>query len=191
MYKSSLGYLTAKIRYEYLDHLIKKNNLLPTIFQNHMITGLIASKDKNKPIYFWQLYSILGEEPVRKLITLFYTSVFEDNDEWFSEEFKDLGSLEHHINGQTNFWIDVMGGGLRYKGGLIKLKNKHKLVKNIMTKKGAEKWMFHMKKALKVMENEFKDDRIMLCLFDFLNFFMERYSHEFDFNFYELNKSNL
>ena len=147
MYKTSLGYLTAKIRYEYLDHLIKKNNLLPTIFQNHMITGLIASNDKNKPIYFWQLYSILGEEPIRKLITLFYTSVFEDNDEWFSEEFKDLGSLEHHINGQTDFWIDVMGGGLRYKGGLIKLKNKHKLVKNIMTKKGAEKWMFHMKKA--------------------------------------------
>lgn len=188
-----VGNLTNKIRYEYLDTHIKKNNLLPNLFENTEITGLYASMDLNKPLYFWQIYSITGSEPIRKLITVFYTSIFNSTtDLWFKEEFEDLGPLEHHINRQTEFWLDVMGGGPIYNGNLFKLNKKHKLVKNIMTEKGANKWMHYMIHAINVVKEDLCiDRRIIPCLIDFLNFFMLKYAHEFDFNFYEIKQSSL
>ena len=189
MYKPVLGNLTAQIRYDYIEKHIKKKILLNSVLECEEISGLYANKDINKPIYFWQLYNILGEAPVKKLITIFYTSIFNDKENiWFVEEFTDLGSLEHHINRQTSFWLDVMGGGARYYGNLFKLNKKHKLVRNIMTEKGANLWFYYMKNALKQMEDEL-DKRVLECLVDFLNFFMDKYSHEFDFNFYELKSS--
>lgn len=188
-----VGNLTNKIRYEYLDTYIKKNNVLPNLFENKEITGLYASMDLNKPLYFWQIYSITGSEPIRKLITVFYTSIFNSTtDLWFKEEFEDLGPLEHHINRQTEFWLDVMGGGPVYNGNLFKLNKKHKLVKNIMTEKGANKWMHYMIHAIDVVKEDLcVDRRIIPCLIDFLNFFMLKYAHEFDFNFYEIKQSSL
>ena len=188
-----VGNLTNKIRYEYLDTYIKKNNVLPNLFENKEITGLYASMDLNKPLYFWQIYSITGSEPIRKLITVFYTSIFNSTtDLWFKEEFEDLGPLEHHINRQTEFWLDVMGGGPVYNGNLFKLNKKHKLVKNIMTEKGANKWMNYMIHAINVVKEDLcVDRRIIPCLIDFLNFFMLKYAHEFDFNFYEIKQSSL
>lgn len=192
-YKPIVGNLTNKIRYEYLDTHIKKNNLLPNLFENTEITGLYANIDLNKPLYFWQIYSITGSEPIRKLITVFYTSIFNSTtDLWFKEEFEDLGPLEHHINRQTEFWLDVMGGGPVYNGNLFKLNKKHKLVKNIMTEKGANKWMHYMIHAINIVKEDLcVDRRIIPCLIDFLNFFMLKYAHEFDFNFYEIKQSSL
>ena len=113
-------------------------------------------------------------------------------DLWFKEEFEDLGPLEHHINRQTEFWLDVMGGGPVYNGNLFKLNKKHKLVKNIMTEKGANKWMHYMIHAINVVKEDLcVDRRIIPCLIDFLNFFMLKYAHEFDFNFYEIKQSSL
>ena len=35
--------------------------------ENKEITSLIASNNITKPLYFWQLYSILGETYIKKL----------------------------------------------------------------------------------------------------------------------------
>ena len=187
------GNLTNKIRYEYLDLYIKQNKLLPIIFENSEITGLYASDDLSKTLYFWQIYSIIGPEPIRKLITVFYTSIFNSTtDLWFKEEFEDLGPLKHHIDRQSEFWLDVMGGGPLYKANMKKLHMKHKLVENIMTEKGANKWMYFMINAINTLKEDLcVDRRIIPCLIDFLNFFMLKYAHEFDFNFYEIKDLSL
>ena len=187
------GNLTNKIRYEYLDLYIKQNKLLPIIFENSEITGLYASSDLSKTLYFWQIYSIIGPQPIRKLITVFYTSIFNSTtDLWFKEEFEDLGPLKHHIDRQSEFWLDVMGGGPLYKANMKKLHMKHKLVENIMTEKGANMWLHYMINAINIVREDLcVDRRIIPCLIDFLNFFMLKYAHEFDFNFYEIKDLSL
>ena len=57
-----------------------------------------------------------------------------------------------------------------------------------MTEKGANKWMYFMITAINNMKEDLcVDRRIIPCLIDFLNFFMLKYAHVFDFNFYEIN----
>ena len=206
------GNLTNKIRYEYLELCVKQKKISPEIynnnkikkiiykdyyikeketskiFENNEITGLYASSDLSKTLYFWQIYSIIGPEPIKKLITVFYTSIFNSTtDLWFKEEFEDLGPLKHHIDRQSEFWLDVMGGGPLYKANMKKLHMKHKLVENIMTEKGANKWMYFMINAINIIKEDLcVDRRIIPCLIDFLNFFMLKYAHEFDFNFYKI-----
>ena len=134
------GNLTNIIKYEYLNLYIKKNKLSSNIFNDEEINGLYASDDLNKTLYFWQIYSIIGPKPIYKLIEIFYTSIFESTtDLWFKEEFEDLGPLQHHIDRQSEFWLDIMGGGPLYKENMKKLNKRHKLVQNIMTEKGANK----------------------------------------------------
>lgn len=212
-----VGNLTNKIRDEYLELCVKQKKILPEIynnnkikkiiykdyyikeketskiFENSEITGLYASDDLSKTLYFWQIYSIIGPEPIRKLITVFYTSIFNSTtDLWFKEEFEDLGPLKHHIDRQSEFWLDVMGGGPLYKANMKKLHMKHKLVENIMTEKGANKWMYFMINAINTLKEDLcVDRRIIPCLIDFLNFFMLKYAHEFDFNFYEIKDLSL
>ena len=58
------------------------------------------------PLYFWQLYSILGEKYIEDLIRLFYTKLFnDDKNKWFSDEFIEIGSIEYHVRGQKNFGL--------------------------------------------------------------------------------------
>ena len=211
------GNLTNKIRDEYLELCVKQKKILPEIynnnkikkiiykdyyikeketskiFENSEITGLYASDDLSKTLYFWQIYSIIGPEPIKKLITVFYTSIFNSTtDLWFKEEFEDLGPLKHHIDRQSEFWLDVMGGGPLYKANMKKLHMKHKLVENIMTEKGANMWLHYMINAINIVREDLcVDRRIIPCLIDFLNFFMLKYAHEFDFNFYEIKDLSL
>ena len=134
----SIGNLTDKIRYEYISGKIIEKRLDYDSFDNEKITSLIASNDVNDEVYFWQLYSILGGNPIHKLIHTFYTRIFNDFEEpWFRDEFIESGSIEYHVIGQKNFWLDIMGGGPLYKGGELKLNFKHKLVENIMNLQGA------------------------------------------------------
>lgn len=173
------GNLTKLIQNQYLEKYNKIN-------KNENVLSLIASNNKKEIIYFWQLYSIVGRQPIEDLIRRFYTSIFNDNKApWFRDEFIQAGDIEYHVRGQTNFWIDIMGGGPIYHGGELKVKFKHKMVKNIMTHQGAGRWMFHMLKALND-ESIFliEDGRILPCIINFLYFFMEKYSVEFDFNMF-------
>ena len=185
-FKSQEGNITSLIRKDYLKTKIRSNDLSEDIFDNYEVMSLQASNDPEKPIYFWQLYSILGESPIHTVITLFYQNVFNDNEApWFRDEFVELGPIEYHVRGQKNFWIDAMGGGKRYNGSYSKVNSKHKLVSNIMTQKGADRWMRNMVKTLNDPIIFLTHDvRVLKCLHDFLNYFMIRYSIEFDFNFY-------
>ena len=188
------GNLTKIIRNDYINEHIASGKMSKDAFSNEKITGLIASNNTDDKLYFWQLYSILGEGPVHILIKRFYENIFNDNDApWFRDEFVEIGDVNFHIIGQKKFWLDVMGGGKRYVGGEKRLHLKHNFVKNIMTTAGAYRWMMHMKNTLSELDLHFiHDKRIVPCIDDFLQYFMRKYSIEFDFNIYQLigiNKS--
>ena len=180
------GNLTEKIMKEFILNFYHKQTL-----ENKEITSLIASNDLTKPLYFWQLYSILGENYIEDLIRLFYTNLFKDTkNKWFTDEFIEIGSIEYHVRGQKKFWLDIMGGGEYYTGGEKKLHNYHKLVKNIMTNEGARIWLKHMNDALDEMV--YNDDvRVRKCIDVFLNYFMTKYAIEFAFNFFSSMKTKL
>jgi len=185
-YVPNYGNLTEKIMKEFILNYYHKQTL-----ENKEITSLIASNDITKPLYFWQLYSILGETYIEDLIRLFYAKLFNDNkNKWFSDEFIEIGSIEYHVRGQKKFWLDIMGGGEYYTGGEKKLHNYHKLVKNIMTSEGARVWMKHMNDALNEMTYT-NDLRVRKCIDVFLNYFMTKYAIEFDFNFFSIMKTKL
>lgn len=185
-YIPNYGNLTEKIMKEFILNYYHKE-----VLDNKEITSLIATNDITKPLYFWQLYSILGEVYIEDLIRLFYTKLFKDNkNKWFSNEFIEIGSIEYHVKGQKKFWLDIMGGGEYYTGGEKKLYNYHKLVKNIMTSEGANLWMNHMNDALDEMTYN-EDVRVRKCIDVFLKYFMTKYAIEFDFNFFSIMKTKL
>ena len=178
---SKVGNLTLYYRQKYLKYKIEKKLLKEDILYDTNVTSLYASNDLNDKIYFWQLYSVLGEKKIHNIIKIFYENIFNDIEElWFRDEFVELGSINHHILGQKRFWLDVMGGGIKYQSE-EKLNNRHKLVENIMTKEGAERWMYHMYNTLNNhhlnLENRIKESIIDFCLF-----FIELYSIQFHFS---------
>ncbi len=175
----SYGNLTIKLRDDYIHY--------KSIERTQKVLSLAISDDVSDPLYFWQLYSILGDKPLEKLVGKFYENVFKDEEDWFREAFEQTGDIEYHIKGQCDFWLDAMGKGPTYKGGYGKLKLKHKLVEEVMTEKGGKRWMYHMKNTLQELKPNLEyDRRIVPCIQDFLDFFMKKYSIEFDFNLYEL-----
>lgn len=185
-YEATLGNLTDKIRTDYLNQQILQGRMTIELANSQKVLSLIASDDQTDLIYFWQLYSVLGKDRIRGIVCAFYTKIFSDvEDAWFKEAFESTGSLEYHVNGQTRFWMDVMGGGAHYKGGERKLSLHHKLSKDVMTDLGAYRWMTHMNNTLKEEVPHFGIEkyRILSCLKAFLIFFMKKYSIEFDFNF--------
>lgn len=182
--KPKKGYMTDFYR----DRFIMYNN----IPRKSWVLSLQAQDDQSKPIYFWQLYSVVGSDFIKDIVTQFYNNVFKDNkNKWFSSEFKDGGSLKYHIKRQTLFWLDVMGAGPYYKGGKSMLNNHHKLVESIMNEKGANLWIEHMNSAIKTTLNNksFSQDnrqRIKKSLHEFISYLMMDYSKEFSFNFSKL-----
>ena len=195
-FKPQIGNLTIKFRNEFIQHYIDQGILSDSAFSDKKISGLLASNNPKDEIYFWQLYSIIGSDPIHILIKKFYENIFNDYEApWFRDEFMEIGSIDYHVKGQKKFWLDVMGGGKHYEGGEKKLNIKHKMVDNIMTKEGAERWMFNMEKTMLQLNLHFiHDRRILPCIDKFLKFFMKKYSIEFDFNLYEIvskSRSNL
>ena len=166
------GFTTKKLREEFM----KLYNITPN---PHVVT-LDAKENPTDRLYFWQLYSILGEDEITEIITTFYQDVMSDQrDDLFRNTFKDSGTLEHHVSKQANFWIDVTGGGKRYPGGEARLEVHHDNAKIIMTHRGAARWLYHMKNALK--SRNFHDPRIAPCINDFVNFFMYKYGKTYGF----------
>lgn len=67
-YEPSYGYITEYYIKKYIKEKgIKMDNIT-----------LYASDNINDKLYFWQLYSILGEDNIRELITNFYKRVFDE-----------------------------------------------------------------------------------------------------------------
>jgi truncated hemoglobin YjbI len=181
--------ISVKIKYllrsDFLRSEVSKNKLTVKEALHPSTLSFIANKNPESRLYFWQLYSLLGDYHLKNIITLFYTSIFNDDEaSWFKEVFINLGSLEHHINRQYLFWMDTFAGGLNYSSGLNGLKRHHDLAKEIMTEDGAKRWMFHMRLAIENYKDKLNeiDKRITPCIYEFIRFTMEYYGVQYDFN---------
>eukprot|EP00465_Bigelowiella_longifila_P006365 CAMPEP_0185253558 /NCGR_PEP_ID=MMETSP1359-20130426/2258_1 /TAXON_ID=552665 /ORGANISM="Bigelowiella longifila, Strain CCMP242" /LENGTH=150 /DNA_ID=CAMNT_0027835955 /DNA_START=74 /DNA_END=523 /DNA_ORIENTATION=- len=140
LFKPAKGRHTDMFREKYVKHCIKKGLMPEDSISNEKINSLVASNDPEDKIHFWQLYSVLGEDGMKKVITIFYMSVLNDTENaWFSEAFKEK-SLKRHVRGQCEFWLDLMGGGVEYKKGLEGLECLHEASSEVMTSKGAKVW---------------------------------------------------
>lgn len=150
----------------------------------------------NHQLCFWDLHKVINEEDVVDIITHFYTSIFKDNsksNQWFIEEFKTTGDLEHHIHRQALFWLVLFNfKEYKYKGGIKKLNKHHYLVSNVMTSKGAELWLIFMDKTLETFKKEKRiNPKVHDCIRDFTRFFMHIYAIKFNFKFNYTVKSKL
>ena len=163
--------------------------------------SLVADPDRTKPLYIWQLYSILGKQPIVDIVTDFYARIYDDhNNEWFRDVFAQISGKHHHIMTQAAYWIDAMGGGRVYHGGNYRLNFHHTYNANdIMTAKGAKVWMSHMTNAINSYDfvaSGHDDPRIKPTIVTFLKMKMMKYSNEHNWefdesDFYELEQAQL
>lgn len=181
-FKTQLGYMTEKIQQDYIQAAIAKNLLPKDAYRMADILSLTAPSEVSKPIQFWQLYSVLGQDPIVEIVQSFYQRVFEQDD-WFKSVFERVGSINHHINTQASMWIDVMGGGPYYHGAEFRLNFHHTHnAMQLMNEKGAELWSSLMLDTLDASPHLWADDpRIRTSLNTFLSFFMGKYADEFAF----------
>ena len=181
-YMTESGYLTDKILTQYIQQAVKKKLLPTNAHRMAHIKTLTASNDPDKPIQFWQLYSVLGPQRIVAIVSRFYDRVYDD-EHWFKSVFTRIAPKERHINTQSAMWIDVMGGGHQYHGGEFRLNfhhthNAHELMNN----RGAERWVTLMRNTLNDPDIDFTaDSRVRPAINSFLTFFMDKYASEFQF----------
>ena len=182
-FPTASGYLTDKIRLQYIEAAVVKGLLPENAHRMPDVISLSASNDAARPIQFWQLYSVLGPQRIMAIVRQFYQRVFAD-EHWFSNVFARIGGVEHHVRTQSAMWIDVMGGGLAYHGGEYRLSfhHTHNAVQ-LMNDEGAKRWVQLMVDTLNDPEIDFTDDlRVRPALNSFLSFFLGKYSDEFKFH---------
>jgi truncated hemoglobin YjbI len=178
----TVGYLTDKIRTQYIDSAIEQKLLPASAHRMAPVLSLIASNDPSKPIQFWQLYSVLGSQRIQAIARRFYKHVFAD-EYWFTSVFARISSEERHTLTQSSMWIDVMGGGQQYHGGEFRLNFHHTHnAFELMNDRGAKRWVELMAKTLNEPGIDFTDDvRVRPAINTFLNFFMGKYAIDFKF----------
>ncbi|RLJ41335.1 globin [Litoreibacter meonggei] len=179
---TQLGYMTEKTQRDYIASAITKDLLPKNAYRVPEIVSLSAPESASKPIQFWQLYSVLGQRPIVKIVERFYERVFEDED-WFTSVFERVGGIGHHVNTQAAMWIDVMGGGPYYHGADFRLNFHHTHnAMQLMNDKGAERWTQLMLDTLDASADVMTDDpRVRTSINTFLGHFMTKYATEFDF----------
>lgn len=181
-YQPQSGYMTETIRNKYIANAIEGRLLPINAYRLEHIISLSASNDSNKPIQFWQLYSVLGPERIVAIMSRFYDLVYND-EHWFKSVFMSAASKERHIQTQSTMWMDVMGGGQQYHGGEFRLNFHHTHnAMVLMNEKGAERWVSLMTKTLNENDTDLTDDtRVRLAINTFLMFFIDKYAHDFKF----------
>jgi hypothetical protein len=133
-YSTSMGKCTEEGRIDWINAHGMQNA------EKDVPTSLEADPDQSQPLYFWQLHSVMGPKLIEKIVSEFYTRVYNDDENpQFRDAFKLLNGLEHQISKQTHFWIDVFGGGKLYLAGEFAVKFHHKqpLAKDVMNAEGA------------------------------------------------------
>ncbi|WP_174826184.1 hypothetical protein [Ruegeria arenilitoris] len=116
--------MSERIQQAYIKGAIEKG-LLPSVAHRVAeVVSLTAPRDRSKPIQFWQLFSVLGQDAIVGIVTRFYERVFVD-EPWFTSIFERVGGLNHHIATQASMWIDVMGSGPHYHGAEFRLSFHH------------------------------------------------------------------
>jgi truncated hemoglobin YjbI len=176
------GYMSEKIQRDYIKFAVSKGLLPKDAHRMEHIISLDASDDQSKPLQFWQLYSVLGQDPIVEIARRFYKRVFAD-EAWFTSVFARVGGVGHHVNTQASMWIDVMGGGPYYHGAEFRLNFHHTHnAMQLMNEKGAKRWS---KLMVETLDSSAKllgsDPRIRPSINTFLSYFMGKYAQEFAF----------
>ena len=180
------GYLTEIIRHNYIESAIANNVLPKNAHRMPQIVSLSAPNDITKPIQFWQLYSVLGQDRIVEIVQNFYQRVFSDED-WFRSGFERVGPVNHHINTQASMWLDVMGAAPFYHGGEFRLNfhHTHNAIQ-LMNEKGAKRWAKLMVETLDdTAEHMTEDESVRPSINTFLTHFFGKYAVEFNFENHE------
>lgn len=174
------GYMTKVAQKAYVASAVEKGLLPADAMRRADLVGLKASSDPNVPIQFWQLFSVLGPEPIIAIVHDFYERVFADED-WFVSVFARVGGVEHHVNTQASMWADTMGGGPYYHGAEFRLSFHHTHnAMALMNDRGAERWVSLMNQSLTACADQMTaDPRVRLSLNTFLTHFLGKYAVEF------------
>lgn len=183
-YAPQHGYMSEIIQRKYLTSAIEKKLLPNDALRMRQIVSLTASNDVTKPIQFWQLYSVLGQARIVRIVANFYKRVYDD-EKWFSSVFARIGGPDHHIRTQSALWLDVMGGGLAYHGGEFRLNfhHTHNAIQ-LMNSKGAARWAKLMVETLDDSNIHMTEDpRVRPSINTFLAYFFDKYALDFEFSY--------
>jgi truncated hemoglobin YjbI len=177
------GYMTEAIRKKYIDYAIDAQLLPSMAHRMEAVLTLTAPDDPQKPVQFWQLYSILGAQRIVAIVSAFYQRVFRD-EPWFRTVFERVGNERHHVATQSAMWLDVMGGGAQYHGAEFRLNFHHTHnAMQLMNDRGAERWVSLMRETLDDTSIDYTDDtRVRTSINTFLSFFMDKYADDFNFD---------
>lgn len=176
------GYMTKSAQRAYMEGAVAQSLLPKDAHRNAQIVSLKVSNDPAQPIQFWQLFSILGPDPIIEIVAAFYEKVFAEED-WFRSVFARVGDLRHHVNTQASMWADVMGGGPYYHGADFRLSFHHTHnAMALMNDKGAKTWVALMVQTLgETTALDGFDPRVRISLNTFLTHFLGKYAAEFNF----------
>ena len=189
-FSSSNGHLTQLMRRLFLEREISLDRLPPEALEDPSVTTIQASKqEQGGRLYFWQLYSILGDDVVNELTEHFYTGIFSDEDDWFRKGFG-RPNVKYHAVFLSMAFLDCFGGGKMYKGGEERLDDIHERTAGhsaphfLFTELGAKKWAGHMVVALDKVQPQLDkiDIRARATINEFLSFMMSRYAQQYDFD---------
>lgn len=180
-YPTQHGYMSENVQQKYIASAIEKKLLPVDAHRMPQIVSLTAPVDMSKPIQFWQLFSVLGQNRIVRIVANFYGRVFEQDD-WFRGVFARIGDAEHHVRTQASMWIDVMGGGPFYHGAEFRLNFHHTHnAMELMNDKGAALWAKLMLETLDDCAVHMTDDpRVRTSINTFLTYFFSKYAKDFN-----------
>ena len=181
-FKTQHGYITKTAQTAYVGNAMDAGLLPPDTMRRADLATLKAPNDPSQPIQFWQLFSVLGPDPIVAIVESFYERVFAD-EPWFTSVFERVGGFEHHTMTQASMWADVMGGGPYYHGADFRLSfhHTHNAIA-LMNDRGAERWVKLMNATLDATGVHMTDDpRVRIAINTFLAHFLGKYAQEFNF----------
>jgi len=181
-FPTATGHMTEVTRNQYINGAIADKVLPKEACRMPQIISLSASNDITKPIQFWQLFSVLGQDRILDIVANFYRRVFDD-EEWFRSAFVRVGPVNHHVATQSGMWLDVMGAGAAYHGGEFRLKFHHTHnAFQLMNERGAQRWVKLMVETLDASAHIMvMDKRIRPSINTFLTYFFAKYAADFQF----------
>jgi truncated hemoglobin YjbI len=179
-FRTQHGYMTKTAQTAYVATAMDCGLLPSDTMRRADLVSLKASNDLNVPIQFWQLFSVLGPDPIVAIVQSFYERVFADED-WFTSVFARIGGVEHHTMTQASMWADAMGGGPYYHGAEFRLSFHHTHnAMAVMNDRGAARWVSLMVKTLAASDHHMTDDpRVRIAINTFLTHFLGTYAVEF------------
>ena len=181
-FKTQHGYMTKTAQTAFVGNAMDVGLLPPDTMRRADLVTLKAPNDPSQPIQFWQLFSVLGPDPIVAIVKGFYERVFAD-EPWFTSVFERVGGVEHHTMTQASMWADVMGGGPYYHGADFRLSfhHTHNAIA-LMNDGGAERWVKLMNATLDATGVHMTDDpRVRIAINTFLMHFLGKYAQEFNF----------